>query len=253
MFDHERRSIEPGMRIVADFVIWLDESFVSSDAIFRGHADARWDIVPNAYREGISGITHYGHLNGWREIAKRIANPQPRTDIEWLVLAQHYGIATPLLDWTTNPLIALYFATLPLPRREGGEPQEAEGCVICCERLIFPPLQKQEENRIFQLGPVDRLIHTVGMNARTDAQDSIMTLHSPAQPVLELDTNTSAIFTIARESKSMVQWALGRFGISTARLMADLTTAARLYNDQLFLTHLGDQLGFQTMAVDDQN
>lgn len=33
-----------------------------------------------------------------------------RDDWDWLVYAQHYGMKTKLLDWTSNPLVGLWFA-----------------------------------------------------------------------------------------------------------------------------------------------
>jgi FRG domain-containing protein len=45
-------------------------------------------------------------------------------DDELYFMQQHYGIATRLLDWTTNPLIALFFACWEDPKARNSNESE---------------------------------------------------------------------------------------------------------------------------------
>ncbi len=49
-------------------------------------------------------------FNSFKRQARAYKIIEPKSDWEWLALGQHRGLPTRLLDWTKNPLFALYFS-----------------------------------------------------------------------------------------------------------------------------------------------
>ena len=116
-------------------LIYQNEDNRRMNFYFRGQAVDYWDIQPSIFRNNLISIEHSLMAEPKRILPKEFRNLGDSFEI--MEKYQHYGLSTRLLDITSNPLVALYFACEPNDNEEEYIIDDSEKETRCPNGIVY--------------------------------------------------------------------------------------------------------------------
>lgn len=211
---------------------------IDGPSYFRGLPNQSWGLIPTIawmkerklnglpvrVREDVADVQEQFLLHRFR---RHTYEERGRVLNQWeaLFLARHHGLPVRLLDWTTNPLVALYFACI-----SEGEPTTDGAIFSFNRRYENPEIDVFVDEDPFAIKGV-RIVQPFYPTRKMTAQSGTFTIHAfPWLNLAELDRgdpyavdmSSGEKWIIPKDSKVKICRELMRLGINARTLFPDL-------------------------------
>jgi FRG domain len=233
---------------------------------FRGHGNVEYQLQPVVYREGFvkpplpdeeieqKRLRREQQLNKEFRVRSASIVQQSRDAADLYFLQRHYGSPTRLLDWSTNALVALYFAV-------SNTSKQCDGEIFVLDAYLLTKEQRSREvnvdehfgiassgNEVFKKaleqitkwGKIEdfpRFTFPVvpdQLERRIILQRGCFTFHVPEKPTLHLKDFSKECMNkivIDGSKKADIKRQLVKLGIDDFSIYGDLESLARTLQD----------------------